>query len=59
MKTTRCAGPDGVRDLGRLESAISRARQKFTYATHEIDIPALAAAYPFGIAGQSLGQQRQ
>lgn len=33
-----------------LESAITRARQKYAYAAHEIDMPALAAAYAFGIA---------
>jgi death on curing protein len=42
-------GPDGVRDPNMLESAISRPRQKFAYAAHEIDMPALAAAYAFGI----------
>ncbi|MEX0914330.1 MAG: type II toxin-antitoxin system death-on-curing family toxin [Wenzhouxiangellaceae bacterium] len=43
-------GPDGVRDRGMLESAITRARQKYAYAAHEIDMPELAAAYAFGIA---------
>ncbi len=43
-------GPDGVRDPGMLESAISRARQKYSYAAHQIDIPELAAAYAFGVA---------
>ena len=43
-------GPDGVRDAGMLESAISRPRQKYAYAAHEIDMPELAAAYAFGIA---------
>lgn len=43
-------GPDGVRDRGMLESAITRARQKYAYAAHEVDMPELAAAYAFGIA---------
>src|SRR4030081_1384934 len=41
-------GPDGVRDLGLLESALSRQFNKF--ANGETDLAALAAAYAFGIA---------
>src|SRR3977135_520817 len=41
-------GPDGIRDLGMLESALGRPINKFTYG--ETDLAALAAAYAFGIA---------
>jgi death-on-curing protein len=41
-------GPDGVRDLGLLESALGRPLNKFAYG--ETDLAALAAAYAFGIA---------
>ena len=41
-------GPDGIRDLGLLESAIARPVNKFAYG--ETDLAALAAAYGFGIA---------
>ena len=41
-------GPDGVRDLGLLESALGRPQNKFGYG--ESDLAALAAAYGFGIA---------
>jgi death on curing protein len=41
-------GPDGIRDLGMLESALGRPINKFTYG--ETDLAALAAAYGFGIA---------
>jgi death-on-curing protein len=41
-------GPDGVRDLGLLESALARPINKFAYG--ETDIAVLAAAYGFGIA---------
>ncbi len=41
-------GPDGVRDLGLLESALARPINKFAYG--EADFAALAAAYGFGIA---------
>jgi death-on-curing protein len=41
-------GPEGVRDLGLLESALARPVNKFSYG--ETDITALAAAYGFGIA---------
>jgi death on curing protein len=41
-------GPDGVRDLGLLESALARPINKFAYG--ETDLVVLAAAYGFGIA---------
>jgi death on curing protein len=41
-------GPEGVRDLGLLESALARPINKFAYG--EVDLAVLAAAYGFGIA---------
>lgn len=41
-------GPSGVRDIGALESALSRPRNKWEYG--EDDLAALAASYAFGIA---------
>jgi death-on-curing protein len=41
-------GPDGVRDLGLLESALARPINKYAYG--ETDLASLAAAYGFGIA---------
>jgi death-on-curing protein len=41
-------GPDGVRDLGLLESALARPVNKHAYG--ETDLASLAAAYGFGIA---------
>ncbi len=41
-------GPDGMRDLGLLESALARPVNKYAYC--ETDLAALAAAYGFGIA---------
>jgi death-on-curing protein len=41
-------GPDGVRDLGLLESALARPINKF--ACGESNLAALAAAYAFGLA---------
>lgn len=43
-------GPEGVRDLGLLESALARPRNLFAYSEQEISIPRLAAAYAKGIA---------
>ena len=43
-------GADGVRDIGLLQSALARPRQQFAYSDPTPDIPALAAAYAFGIA---------
>lgn len=41
-------GPEGVRDIAMLESALARPLNKFAYG--ETDLAALAAAYAFGIA---------
>jgi death-on-curing protein len=41
-------GPEGIRDLGLLESALARPQNKYAYG--ETDFAALAAAYGFGIA---------
>ena len=41
-------GPDGIRDLGLLESALARPQNKFAYG--ETELAAFAAAYGFGIA---------
>ncbi len=41
-------GPEGIRDLGMLESALGRPVNKFSYG--EQDFAALAAAYAFGNA---------
>jgi len=43
-------GGSGIRDKGMLESARARPRQLQAYGDVEVDIPALAAAYGFGIA---------
>lgn len=42
-------GPDGIRDLGLLESAMGRPLNKLVYG-EAADLAALAAAYTFGIA---------
>jgi death-on-curing protein len=44
----RYGGPPGVRDLGALESALGRHRNRWAY--EDGDLPSLAAAYAFGIA---------
>ncbi len=41
-------GPSGIRDMGMLESALNRARNKRDYEGAEL--PELAAAYGYGIA---------
>jgi death on curing protein len=41
-------GPEGLRDIALLESALARPINKFAYG--ETDLAALAAAYAFGIA---------
>lgn len=41
-------GPSGIRDVGMLESALNRARNKWEYEKSEL--PELAAAYGYGIA---------
>ena len=43
-------GGSGIRDKGMLESALASTRQLQAYGDVEVDIPALAAAYGFGIA---------
>jgi len=43
-------GPWGVRDREMFESALARARQLAAYGGSEVDAPALAAAYAFGLA---------
>lgn len=41
-------GKDGIRDRGLLESALARAPNKWAYG--ETNLPALAAAYGFGLS---------
>ena len=41
-------GPGGIRDMGALESAIDRPRNKWAY--EQAELPELAAAYAYGIA---------
>ena len=41
-------GGSGLRDLGALQSAVDRARNKFIY--ENAGLPTLTAAYAFGIA---------
>jgi len=43
-------GGSGIRDTGMLESALARPRQLQAYGSVDVDIPALAAAYAYGIA---------
>ncbi|MGY6588634.1 MAG: type II toxin-antitoxin system death-on-curing family toxin [Wenzhouxiangella sp.] len=43
-------GPGGVRDRGLLDSALARPQQLAAYGGLEVDAPALAAAYAFGMA---------
>lgn len=43
-------GLPGTRDRGMLESALARPRQLVAYGGDVVDMPALAAAYAFGIA---------
>jgi death on curing protein len=45
----RFGGPEGIRDMTMLESALSRPINKHAYAS-EFDLAGLAAAYAFGIA---------
>ncbi|MGE3645696.1 MAG: type II toxin-antitoxin system death-on-curing family toxin [Beijerinckiaceae bacterium] len=44
----RFGGPDGVRDMGLLESALARPQNKWQYG--ETELAPLAAAYAFGLA---------
>ena len=43
-------GPSGVRDRGLFESAMARPQQLAAYGGVDVDAPALAAAYAFGMA---------
>jgi death-on-curing protein len=43
-------GLDGIRDSGMLSSALARPKNAFAYSQPKPDLPALAAAYAFGIA---------
>ena len=43
-------GSPGMRDRAALESALARPRQLLAYGGEDVDLPALAAAYAFGIA---------
>lgn len=43
-------GSTGLRDRGMMESALARPRQLLAYGGADIDMPALAAAYAYGIA---------
>lgn len=43
-------GAAGVRDAGLLASALARPRQLFAYGGEEVSLPALAAAYGYGLA---------
>ena len=44
----RFGGPEGIRDMGMLESAMARPLNKWSYG--ERDMAALAAAYAYGLA---------
>lgn len=48
MQLAEHGGPAGIRDMGMLESALGRPQNKF--ASGEIDLVVLAAAYGFGVA---------
>lgn len=48
QQLARFGGPEGVRDRGALESAIARPLNRWHYG--ETSLPALAAAYAFGLA---------
>lgn len=43
-------GASGLRDMALLESALARPQQLFAHGDSDTDIPALAAAYAFGLA---------
>ncbi|MFW5927001.1 MAG: type II toxin-antitoxin system death-on-curing family toxin [Wenzhouxiangella sp.] len=43
-------GGEGIRDRGMLESALVRPQQLLAYGGADVDVPALAAAYAYGIA---------
>ncbi len=43
-------GGDGVRNEGLLESALARPQHLFAYGGADVEVPALAASYAYGIA---------
>lgn len=43
-------GEVGIRDAGLLASALARPKNLLAYAEQEPDLPALAAAYAFGLS---------
>lgn len=43
-------GGAGIRDHGLLESALAKPQQLYAYGGNNVDVPALAAAYGYGIA---------
>jgi len=43
-------GDEGVRDLGLLESALARPKNRLAYAGEDTDLAALAASYAFAIS---------
>jgi death-on-curing protein len=47
-QTAEHGGQAGVRDRGRLESALARPQNQFAYGEHSL--PRLAASYAFGIS---------
>ncbi len=48
VQLARFGGPEGIRDLGSLESAMVRPKNKRVYG--ERDMAALACAYAYGLA---------
>ncbi|MBI4410505.1 MAG: type II toxin-antitoxin system death-on-curing family toxin [Gemmatimonadetes bacterium] len=42
-------GTLGLRDAGLLESALARARQRWSYQPENVDLPSLAACYGFAL----------
>ncbi len=42
-------GPEGVRDLGLLESALARPKNLFSYSEQDVSLAKFAAAYAKGI----------
>lgn len=42
-------GPEGVRDMGLLESAVARPKNLFAYSEEPASLPRLAASYAKGI----------
>jgi len=48
-QTAEHGGPAEVRDDGLLAAALDRPKNRFAYEPMDADLPALAAAYAFGI----------